>query len=715
MDSFDALLRDSAAPAATGGFDVGSVGVGFAGGGGVELGRTRKYAVVVLSAQDGICGGYRQHGSVICLKNPDDCNHDHTGEGFLDLSNGDVIVIKRDDNGAFAAPTLPYMDHMFWFDSVDKMELPIREWKNKFTAVLHAEADDVSQVADQESQMAKTLNMFKTPIAKKKRSASYAEEAYSPYVGTSLESLQDAPDGPPVQWTGIFAQLDSAVKELSAWSYDEHVEGRSILNELQDAVAKVFVKVSTVQSTIGSPAGIPDDYEHPTLWGSLGLVIDRISAQPSVPVSSNSAPVEPVVDALLTQRGLTQPDIEGMMIVKVTELHTKVGGILANVLARLKSVESRPTSSGNFPMGGTPNVAPQVSILEGKFKALEIRTDANEKTLVALKGDRDASTCRFGSTGINSAEQAQKWLLNKYPKGTFGNYLDFISLMQFVDVTYGGSQEQLLGNMKKRRDMDILNPAEAKVLMALEGHRPALLFHGDVNPDKTDPSHLTAVKSQAQWFHHQTGLATKIKERTQSVYAEVSSRIYKEPVKHAVAKALATEMLAHTLTFTTSAIQWSRTMFDELTQINKFSEAKAFALVTQCFARMVDDMLKARGQPFDSIGAQSGREGIAAEVLHASLRVHDVMHEYLDANFSDHRSVSAEYIKFLAVNSGFDAVSQLVDKSTALAEENKRLRQQVQSAEKKADTASNRCDQFAKTLKELSKEMDHVKRVCKKE
>ena len=165
MDSFDDLLRASVGPSATGGLNPGSAGVG---GGGLELGRTRKYAVIILSSlDDDVCCGIRQHGSVVCLKHPDECNHDHTGEGFLDLSNGDLIVIKRDDTGAFAAPTLPYKDHLHWFDSVEKLKLPISEWKTKFSAAMHADDDDVGLVADQETQMAHTMSMFKTPIAKK--------------------------------------------------------------------------------------------------------------------------------------------------------------------------------------------------------------------------------------------------------------------------------------------------------------------------------------------------------------------------------------------------------------------------------------------------------------------------------------------------------------------------------------------------------------------
>jgi hypothetical protein len=49
----------------------------------------------------------------------------------------------------------------------------------------------------------------------------------------------------------------------------------------------------------------------------------------------------------------------------------------------------------------------------------------------------------------------------------------------------------------------------------------------------------------------------------------------------------------------------------------------------------------------------------ATTVLWATFQTHDAVAECFSVNFKNHSSISSEYVKFLASNSGMEAVGQL--------------------------------------------------------
>jgi hypothetical protein len=88
----------------------------------------------------------------------------------------------------------------------------------------------------------------------------------------------------------------------------------------------------------------------------------------------------------------------------------------------------------------------------------------------------------------------------------------------------------------------------------------------------------------------------------------------------------------------------------------------------------------------------------ATTVLWASFQTHDGMAEYLTMKFKNHPSISSEYVKFLAWNSGIEAVGQLTDGLKRMGTEVKEAVQKITSATKQGLTACNKVDEVKTKL-----------------
>jgi uncharacterized protein (UPF0332 family) len=80
-----------------------------------------------------------------------------------------------------------------------------------------------------------------------------------------------------------------------------------------------------------------------------------------------------------------------------------------------------------------------------------------------------------------------------------------------------------------------------------------------------------------------------------------------------------------------------------------------------------------------------------AQVLLAAFKTHDIMSVYVAHKFENHPSVSTEYVKFLATNSGSDKVVKLGETVDSVKEDAK-------AASKKADIASSKCADLSKEV-----------------
>ena len=124
------------------------------------------------------------------------------------------------------------------------------------------------------------------------------------------------------------------------------------------------------------------------------------------------------------------------------------------------------------------------------------------------------------------------------------------------------------------------------------------------------------------------------------------------------AQLLAMTSINTTLTFLTQLLGFIDTIYDKLFTFSKFTADQAWALTTQILDRICEDLFA----PKEGVAAAMMVEdpaSICAHMLWACFKTHDVMALYMEHNFENHPAISAEYIKFLATNSGFEKVERL--------------------------------------------------------
>ena len=134
----------------------------------------------------------------------------------------------------------------------------------------------------------------------------------------------------------------------------------------------------------------------------------------------------------------------------------------------------------------------------------------------------------------------------------------------------------------------------------------------------------------------------------------------------------------------------------------KFGSAVAFHVSTRLMRVLFLKVAKPRHQVSLALKA-ANQEQIAKVVLLATLRSLDVMREIQQLGFINHSSVSNELVKFLAVNTEFQSVTDLKTTTTVHTADIKELRKEMAGNVKAVGTMGNRFDTVSRELVALTK------------
>ena len=141
------------------------------------------------------------------------------------------------------------------------------------------------------------------------------------------------------------------------------------------------------------------------------------------------------------------------------------------------------------------------------------------------------------------------------------------------------------------------------------------------------------------------------------------------------------------VTFLTQLIAFVDASYEKLLASSQFSVEQAWALTMKVLDRICEDLFAPKEGVVVAMNVEEP-SSICAHVLRSGFRTHDVMASYIDTNFEDHQSISAEYMKFLAMNSG----SEKVDKLEGIVAS---LKTMVEAASKEAGKARSIADRAA--------------------
>ena len=249
--------------------------------------------------------------------------------------------------------------------------------------------------------------------------------------------------------------------------------------------------------------------------------------------------------------------------------------------------------------------------------------------------------------------------------------------------------------------LKITTGAEAAAIKALHFVRPRLFHKGRIAmTSKRNTSKLSNLPKHKSWKNAGEGVRNYVTKQMNLIYATVShdiSYVFGSDPKLALAQAIATMSLNATVTFLTQLMGCIDTIYEKLHTHSKFSADQAWALTTQILDRVCGD-LYAPKEGVAAAMAVDDPSSICAHMLWSCFRTHDVMWTYLDANFESHPATSAEYVKFVATNSGYDKVEKMEITVGSMKDEVKRAVDLADKAFKRAELLT---DKFSAANKEV--------------
>ena len=269
-----------------------------------------------------------------------------------------------------------------------------------------------------------------------------------------------------------------------------------------------------------------------------------------------------------------------------------------------------------------------------------------------------------------------------------------------------GDSSGLMKTMELRYKLNIDSGGESAALNALRHCRPRIFHTGRPSiVTANTKSRLNAMSDHDKWNGAGEGIMDMIFEKMIRLQNAVSSDIDQALPVESAGHWIASKCLSASVTFLTQLFNCVDTIYKKLFNFSKFSTDQAWSLTTQVLDRILADLFVPKDNILNSIKNRSPAS-TCAHVLLAAFKTHDIMETYMAHKFENHPSVSTEYVKFLATNSGSEKVAKLsgqVKMAMKLAE----------AATKKSDGASGKTAEFTRALEALTKRVHKLENPSK--
>ena len=261
---------------------------------------------------------------------------------------------------------------------------------------------------------------------------------------------------------------------------------------------------------------------------------------------------------------------------------------------------------------------------------------------------------------------------------------------------------------ESRHKLKIMTGAEEAALQAIAYKRPQLFQSGKTAMvSERNKSRLNQLPTFASWKSGGEGVRNFVVKQMNILYATITDEIsYALGADPSLAKAyaLAVRSLSDTVTFLTQLLNFVDASFERLHLSSKFTAEQAWSLTTQILDRICEELYA----PKEGVGGAmiiEDPESVSCHMLWACFKTHDIMSGYIDKNFEDHPAVSAEYVKFLATNSGFEKVEKLESQMSGMTEKLTKALDESKKAVAKADAASSKCAELVREVGVLTKKV----------
>jgi hypothetical protein len=297
-----------------------------------------------------------------------------------------------------------------------------------------------------------------------------------------------------------------------------------------------------------------------------------------------------------------------------------------------------------------------------------------------------------------------------------------------LDRIYGEDEPEGGGGLLKGMDlqfkMKIASGAEAAALNALKFARPRVFHKGRPTiVSVRNRSRLNIIDTYSAWNPGGDGVKDYVIEKMNLLEDSISDQIGNTFELESTAHWIASKCLTATVSFLNQLFGCIESIYKRLFNFSKFTTEQAWSLTTQVLDRILADLYSPKDNIAQSLKTRNTPAN-CAQVLFAAFKTHDIMAAYVAHKFENHPSVSTEYVKFLATNSGSEKVEKISlameemkssmkefkSKSITASEEAKAATVESKNAGKKADAASSRFSDIIKQLETLTAKVKNLEK-----
>jgi hypothetical protein len=337
---------------------------------------------------------------------------------------------------------------------------------------------------------------------------------------------------------------------------------------------------------------------------------------------------------------------------------------------------------------------------------VEARMVKLETKLSGLIAKRDDRAIMFAGLGFKAIAKSNAWLETELRRHPSGLIVDVHTVFEHIHNALEGIDT--IATMEKLYKIKVSCITDSAAMMSFDAKAPK--FFCQVQGHKVlkgDASYFDLIPTHAEW--PDTGLGFKMRlQETLAKFQEAHSTF----IDQAVEIGLRPHTLAHTALMESGAwiiglIQFIDEYYCELLKA-KFGSVKAWHVTTRLTKFILDEIGIQRYGVQNTFAASDSCQ-ICQQIVWAVLESPGVMAEYKHLNFKNHPTIATELVKFLAINTSFQAIKKLTSQVACHATNIAKAKKQVAAAVKAASLAANKADEVKKLNDQL------IKRIAKLE
>ena len=335
------------------------------------------------------------------------------------------------------------------------------------------------------------------------------------------------------------------------------------------------------------------------------------------------------------------------------------------------------------------------------------------KDVDTLKNKGDASATKFADLAFKSHEDCFDWVQVHFTKKRYGLIMDPLIMLDKIcgdDLRYSGGTGGggTWKTMAERLKMNVTTGVEAAAAESLANPRPRLFHTGDPSMIyERNVSRLNRLKKHTDWKSGGGGIREFMIKRMNALNAALTKEItttFSRNIDTVEAYRVTTLCLSNTVTAVTQLIGAVDAIYEKLHDESKFSTDAAWCLTMQILDRICEELYLPKDLVMQNT-TLGNADSMCAHIIYSSIKCHDVVNGYMDLQFENHPSVSTEFIRFLATNSGSEKVDELSSEMEDFRSVVTNSTSVSARAEKKSDTATARVSDLVRELAALTRKV----------